>query len=120
MDHAGREMIVINVFTDAHFGKDVDDLAMSEDASDRLMLRARDGNFTEKLLLKYFTGKECPSLAGKPKWINIITSQEITGPGPNDRKIATDGPEYKMGPVRLPTQANFIICHSTVRGENQK
>lgn len=81
------------------------------------MLRAKDYFYNEKLLLKYFTGDECPTMANKVKLINIVTSQEAQDVDLNDKKrTVIDGPEQKAI-VRIPTQANFIICYSTIKGE---
>lgn len=96
---------MINVFAKGYIGPD------------GLMLQAQDEYYHEKLLVKYFTGDECPIMANKVKWLNIVTSQNVRLDS-NDfmRRTAIDGPGQKVT-VKIPTQANFIICYSTVKGE---
>lgn len=108
-DLSKYNMIAITVFTEAYIGQE------------GLMLKASDKDYHENLLLKYFDGMACPSLAGKVKWVNIITSQKVIDLTLNEKKrTVADGYDSHQVLFLIPVQSNFIIFYSTIEGQKQR
>lgn len=78
------------------------------------ILYSRNAPYKPDVLWSPFTADRCPTLAGKPKLFFIQACQGDKLDGGVTMRTETDG--HPDESYRIPSQADFLICYSTVPG----
>ena len=100
MDHTDSDCLLVAVLTHGELG----------------MLYAKDTHYKPENLWHYFTGDNCPSLAGKPKmfFIQACQGDKLDGGVKLVNYTETDG--SPSASYKIPVHADFLIVFSTVPG----
>lgn len=101
-DHSDHDCIAIAILTHGEQG----------------YLYAKDVMYKLDTIWHYFTARDCPTLAGKPKLFFIQACRgDRLDPGIKLQKTETDGESSSEMSYRIPVHADFLIAYSTIPGD---
>ncbi|XP_037822475.1 caspase-1-like isoform X2 [Lucilia sericata] len=100
-DHSEHDCIAVAILTHGEQG----------------YLYAKDVMYKLDTIWHYFSARDCPTLAGKPKLFFIQACRgDRLDPGIKLQKTETDGETSSDMSYRIPIHADFLIAYSTIPG----